>query len=63
MNYIEGIGIYGLMIVAVFSVPIFIDVVYKWFKTKRDNRYARKWLSDHPEADWIDFFKHSNGER
>ena len=42
MNYSEGVGIYGLMLIAVFAVPIIIDVAYNWLKTKRGNHYARK---------------------
>lgn len=63
MSFNEGAGMYVLAFVAVFAVPIFTGVAYNWLKMKHDDRYARKWLSDHPGADWIDFIKHSRGER
>ena len=56
-------GIYILAFIVVFAIPILIEVVYNWLKMKRGNRYTRKWLADHPDADLIDFFKHSRGER
>ena len=55
-------GIYILAFIVVFAIPILIGG-YNWLKMRRGNRYARKWLSDHPDADLIDFFKHSRGER
>ena len=56
-------GIYILALIVVFAIPILIEVVYNWLKMRRGNRYVRKWLADHPDADLIDFFKHSRGER
>ena len=56
-------GIYILAFIAVFAIPILIEVVYNWLKMRRGNRYARKWLADHPGTDLIDFIKHSRGER
>ena len=56
-------GIYILAFIVVFAIPILIEVVYNWLKMRRGNRYVRKWLADHPDADLIDFFKHCRGER
>ncbi len=56
-------GIFILAFIAVFAIPILIEVAYNWLKMKRGNRYARKWLADHPDADWIDFIEHNRGER
>ena len=60
MSFNEGAGIYVLAFVAVLAIPILIEVGYSWLKTRRDNRYARKWLADHPDSDFIDFIKHSS---
>ena len=56
-------GIYILAFIVVFTIPILIEVIYSWLKMRRSNRYARKWLADRPDADLIDFFKHSRGEK
>ena len=65
MSFIDGTSIYVLVFAAVIviAVPIIIEVAYNWLKMKRGNRYARKWLAGHPDADWIDFIKHSRGEK
>ena len=55
-------GVYILAFIVAFAIPVLIQV-YNWLKMKRGNRYARKWLADHPDADLIDFFKHHRGEQ
>lgn len=51
MSFNEGAGIYVLAFVAVFAIPILIEVVYNWLKMKRYNRYAKKWLAGHPDTE------------
>ena len=63
MSFNEGAGIFVLAFIVVFAIPILIEVCYNWLMMKRGNRYAKKWLADHPDADLIDFIKHNRGER